>query len=151
MTGIIEKLRINEYINRANRVNKISKQIVDEIYDNTTVKEDIHVVYVMNHVGVCGGTKIIFEHANGLTELGVKVTILSHFAKPDWFPIKANYVFVPFQIELTRFMPQCDLIIATYWEHIGACVEMGVAPVIYFEQGDFHLFDWDNLSEEKEI
>ncbi|WP_010676909.1 glycosyltransferase family 4 protein [Bacillus timonensis] len=149
MTGLIEKLRINEYISRANRVNKINKQIVDKVEVNSTIKEDIHVVYVMNHVGVCGGTKIIFEHANGLTELGVTVTILSHFAKPDWFPIKANYVFVPFQIEITRFIPQCDLIIATYWEHIGACVEMGVAPVIYFEQGDFHLFDWDILDGEK--
>ncbi|WP_419393372.1 glycosyltransferase family 4 protein [Cytobacillus praedii] len=145
MTTLVDHLRINEYKNRASRLSNINRQFVNEEIGSSTFKEDIHVVYVLNHVNVCGGTKIIFEHANGLTDLGVKVTLLSHFAKPDWFPIKANYVFVPFQIELTRFIPQCDLIIATYWEHIGACVEMGIAPVIYFEQGDFHLFDWDDL------
>jgi len=104
----------------------------------------IHIVYVLNHIGMCGGTKIILEHATQLTKLGATVTLLSHFSRPDWYPFQANFITIPFQIELTRGIVDCDVIVATYWEHIGACVETGIAPVVYFEQGDYHLYDWES-------
>lgn len=109
-----------------------------------------HIVYVLNHIGMCGGTKIILEHATQLTKLGAKVTLISHFKRPDWYPFQANFLTIPIQIELTRGIVDCDVIVATYWEHIGACVETGIAPVVYFEQGDYHLYDWegDGVSEE---
>ncbi|MBP2652236.1 MAG: glycosyl transferase group 1 [Firmicutes bacterium] len=110
----------------------------------------LHIVYVLTHVGVCGGTKIIFEHAEELNRLGAKVTLVSHFGKPEWYPLTVDYLTIPFQIELARGIPQCDVIVATYWDHIQACVESGIAPVVYFEQGDFHLYDWgqDLVSED---
>ena len=39
------------------------------------------------------------------------------------------------------------MIVATYWDHIQPCIETGIAPVVYFEQGDFHLFDYDNMNQ----
>lgn len=106
-------------------------------------KESLHVVYVLTHVGVCGGVKVVLQHANGLRLLGVRVTIVAHFPKPQWHPVEAEYICVPFQYEVATGIPPCDVIVATYWDHIHACVERGIAPVVYFEQGDFHLYDWE--------
>ena len=39
----------------------------------------------MTWTSVCGGSKIILEHANYLVDRGHKITIISHFPKPDWF------------------------------------------------------------------
>src|SRR5690606_16234504 len=109
-------------------------------------EEPLHIVYVMTHVGICGGVKIIFEHANRLKRLGAKVTIVTHFVKPTWYPIEAEYIQVPFDLELAKGIPDCDVIVATYWDHIQPCIETGIAPVVYFEQGDFHLFDYENMN-----
>jgi L-malate glycosyltransferase len=152
LNRLISKLRSIEYYNRSERLLKYGRpqKLVKkkkQLKNNT-----IHIVYVLNHVGVCGGVKVILEHANGLKRLGARVTIVSHFPKPDWYPIEVNYIQVPFQIEVTRGIPDCDIIVATYWDHIHACIETGIAPVVYFEQGDFHLFEWDSLSDNmKEI
>ncbi|MBM7618361.1 glycosyltransferase involved in cell wall biosynthesis [Bacillus tianshenii] len=146
MNNLINELRYSEYKERVKSLKYLSKPLFVE---DKRRKKQIHVVYILNHVGVCGGTKVILEHANGLIDLGLKVTLLSHFPKPNWFVIKADYIQAPFQIELSKYIPICDVIIATYWEHIGSCVESGIAPVIYFEQGDFHLFEWETIEEEK--
>jgi glycosyltransferase involved in cell wall biosynthesis len=109
----------------------------------------LHAVYVMTHTGVCGGTKIILEHANHLVRHGHQVTLVSHFDKPDWFPMdhEVGYVQVPFTTELTFGIPACDVIVATYWREIYECILRNIAPVVYFEQGDYHLFDWESVNE----
>ncbi|ACT04363.1 glycosyltransferase family 4 protein [Paenibacillus sp. JDR-2] len=144
----IQKLRSQEYIDRVKRLIWAEKQQLNKKTNSRNKQEPIHVVYVLNHVGVCGGVKIIFEHANGLQKLGARVTLVSHFPKPDWFPIETDYICVPFEIELANGIPDCDVIVATYWEHVNACVGMGIAPVVYFEQGDFHLFEDEGVSKE---
>ncbi|GAB6181511.1 hypothetical protein JCM14036_28300 [Desulfotomaculum defluvii] len=111
----------------------------------------LHVVYLLGHVSVCGGVKVILEHANELFKVGAQVSLLSHFPRPDWFDIKADYIQIPFGLELARGIPaDCDLVVATYWDQLAACVEACAAPVVYFEQGDFHLWDWERVSEDKQ-
>lgn len=109
----------------------------------------MHIVYVMTHVGICGGTKIIFEHVNHLTRLNQRATIVSHFEKPTWFTIHSdvNYITVPFEKELALGIPTCDVIVATYWREIYECIAREIAPVVYFEQGDYHLFAWEDVSQ----
>jgi glycosyltransferase involved in cell wall biosynthesis len=142
MSDVVSWLRGLLAFQRSKRVRFAAPQQLAPKKQENTVKS-IHIVYVLNHVGMCGGTKIILEHATQLTKLGAKVTLISHFSRPDWYPFAANFITIPFQIELTRGLPDCDVIVATYWEHIQACVETGIAPVVYFEQGDFHLYDWE--------
>jgi glycosyltransferase involved in cell wall biosynthesis len=107
--------------------------------------DKIHIVYVLTHVGICGGVKIILEQANRLTRLGMNVSLVCHYPMPTWYPIEANYIEVPFDVELSTGISDCDVIVATYWDHIQSCVDKKIAPVIYFEQGDFHLFDYENM------
>lgn len=131
---------------------KREKRLIDAraqvLIESRPAPEQLHIVYVMTHVGVCGGTKIILEHANNLVKSNQSVTLVAHFDKPEWFLLdeKVLYVQVPFEEELAIGIPECDLIVATYWREIYECIAREIAPVVYFEQGDYHLFDWENVS-----
>ncbi|MDR0268704.1 glycosyltransferase family 4 protein [Paenibacillus sp.] len=142
---MIHALRQNEFLNRNSRLPLAKPQAVE--LSSRTQNKKMRVVYVMTHVGICGGVKIIFEHANRLKEQGWEVCIVSRFPKPDWYPVFVEYQQVPFGIELAKGIPLCDVIVATYWDHIQACIETGIAPVVYFEQGDEHLFHLYRLSD----
>ncbi|QUH30239.1 glycosyltransferase family 4 protein [Vallitalea guaymasensis] len=122
----------------------ITKVILEKKKQNDKL---YHVVYVMSNTTVCGAAKVIFEHANRLISLGNKVTVVAYFPKPNWFNIECNYIQVPCTTRLSMCIPFCDLIVATYYTHIGDCVRTNIAPVIYFEQGDYHLFHFDRLLE----
>ena len=53
---------------------------------------------------------------------------------------------IPYGEILCESIPKdSDIIVATYWREIYECVEQRIAPVVYFEQGDFHLFDIEKL------
>lgn len=113
-------------------------------------QKNLNITYVMTWTGVCGGTKIILEHANRLTKMGNKITLITHDNKPIWFNLDPNVEFiqVPWENVLCEKIPkETDVIVATYWREIYECVEQKIAPVIYFEQGDFHLFDTNKLDE----
>ncbi len=105
------------------------------------LKDKLHIVYVMTWFGICGGSKIIFEHCNRLVQRGHQVSIVCHFQKPDWFPLDDRINFVQPPYEEALHIPPCDIIVVTYWKEIYECMEQNVAPVVYFEQGDTHLFD----------
>lgn len=141
--NVIQELRSKEFNMRLERVKLANSQKL--IQSNKRINQ-LHIVYAMTHVGISGGVKVILEHANRLHKAGAKVTLVSHFQKPSWFPIEAEYLQIPFELELAKGIPLCDLIVATYWDHIQACIETGIAPVVYFEQGDFHLFDYDSMN-----
>jgi len=134
-----------EFFNRLKRIKYAQKQSLRLRKYGDSGK--IRIVFVMTHVGICGGVKIIFEHANRLKRQGLDVTIVSHYPVPDWFPIEVNYIKVPFNIELAEGIPECDVIVATYWDHIQACIDRNIAPVVYFEQGDFHIFDYKGVND----
>ena len=133
-------LRKNEFIKREEQLKNAEPQKLIQTHKK---KEKLHITYVMTWTGICGGSKIILEHANKLTEHGHKITIISHDEKPRWFFLNNNIEFieVPWNNTLCESIPNCDLIIATYWREIYECIQQKIAPVIYFEQGDFHLLD----------
>ena len=119
-----------------------------ELQPGKAKKDKIHIVYVLNHSSTCGGVKVILEHANYLEKLGNKVTLVCHHEAPTWFPLNAEYIQVPFEDKLGEAIPDCDVIVATYWDHIQECIEANKAPVVYFEQGDLHLFDRDTIKKD---
>lgn len=143
----IEKLREIEFLQREERLRFATFQKLNKIENED--KRSLHVVYVMTWTAVCGGSKIILEHANRLNKIGYKITIVSHFHKPDWFPLnkEINFINVPWGSVLCEAIPECDVIVATYWREIYECIEQKIAPVVYFEQGDFHLFDTEKVTE----
>lgn len=114
-------------------------------------KKELNIVYVMVWTEVCGGSKILLQYINKLSELGHKLTIVSYDKKPTWYDLDDNVNFIKVELdeELNEKIPECDLVIATSWKTISDCVTANVAPVIYFEQGGSHLFEVENIRKEK--
>ena len=141
----IEKLREIEF---AQREERLKSAIPQKLTYNPKNKKNLNITYVMTWTEVCGGSKIILEQANRLTLLGHSVNLISHFPKPTWFPLneKIKFIQVPWEKVLCEDIPKnSDIIVATYWREIYECIEQKIAPVVYFEQGDFHLFDKEAL------
>lgn len=143
----IESLKKEEFNKREERLKYACKQQLTYVEKN---KNKLKITYVMTWTGVCGGSKIILEHANRLTEKGHRVTLISHDKRPDWFGLNAGIEFK--QVEWGKILcsaipKDTDVIIATYWREIYECVEQKIAPVVYFEQGDYHLFDLSKVDQ----
>ncbi len=48
-------------------------------FNESRKKIFLKITYVMTWTGICGGSKIILQHANRLVEKGHKITIISHY------------------------------------------------------------------------
>ena len=143
----LQTLKKIEFEKREERLKDAKKQQLSYKKRN---KQKLNITYVMTWTGVCGGSKIILEHANRLTDRGHNITLISHDSRPTWFNLNSSvrFIQVPWGEVLCESIPKdTDVIVATYWREIYECVEQKIAPVIYFEQGDFHLFDMEKLDE----
>lgn len=140
------RLRIRQY-SYEERLERSKQAQLQTIKQTNRQKTNLHIVYVVGNPSICGANKIIFEQANRLMNFGMNVTIVAYGEKPTWFPIVANYIQVPNGGRIALWIPYCNVIIATYYTHIQECIERGIAPVIYFEQGDVHLFQYEGLEE----
>lgn len=145
----IEQLKQIEFERREEELKNAKKQDLKFLKQK---KQKLHITYVMTWTGICGGTKIILEHANRLTKLGHKVTLISHDKKPNWFSMEkqVEFIEVPWEEVLCTKIPKCDLIVVTYWREIYEAINQKIAPVIYFEQGDYHLFAPEKLDKRLE-
>ena len=114
-------------------------------------KEKLHIVYIMVWTHVCGGSKIILEYANRLTQKKHDVTIVTYDEKPQWFKLEdsVNFVQVPIGEDIKKYIPKCDVIVATSWKCIYEAVKSNIAPVAFFEQGGSHLFEENNIDHNK--
>ena len=92
--------------------------------------------FVLPFIGLSGGVKVVFEYANLLTEEGHDVKVIYpfidkgsklksiiklinsinplHNSSVKWFDLKATLLPVPTLNE--RFIPDADIIVATWWE-----------------------------------
>jgi glycosyltransferase involved in cell wall biosynthesis len=111
------------------------------LYRTERSSEPLRLVYLMPRTGAGGGARVLLEHANHSSHLGATVTVVSHFPRPDWYDLAAEFVEVPFGQPLCQSVPPCDVIVAGYWDEVIAARRLGIAPVVHFEQGVEHLFD----------
>jgi glycosyltransferase involved in cell wall biosynthesis len=103
--------------------------------------ERLRICLLVPRVDIGGGARILLEHANRLHDRGHEVVVLAHFARPEWFDLRAEYRHVPVGLGLADALDPCDLVVCGYWDQVAAARAAGVAPVVHFEQGDFHLFE----------
>lgn len=138
----IEKIELNR---------DISKIYMQNLVKSYSKKNNIHIVFVMVWTQVCGGSKIILEYANRLAKIGDKITIITYDEKPNWFELDDRIQFIKCTIDknITDNIPKCDLIVATSWKCIYEAINSNRAPVVFFEQGGAHLFEFSNLTDRK--
>ena len=68
----IEDFKQKEFEQRETR---LQNAIPQELIKTNNIKEKMHITYVMTWTGICGGSKIILEHANKLTQRGHKIPL----------------------------------------------------------------------------
>lgn len=101
----------------------------------------IHICYVLNNTRVCGGVKVVINHINFLVEQGFKVSLVTYGEEPKWLNFKGKFVHVDKSEQLADYIPSCDVIIATYYDHLESIfTSVSDTPVVFFEQGDMYLF-----------
>jgi glycosyltransferase involved in cell wall biosynthesis len=100
----------------------------------------LRIVYLVPVTSPGGGARVLFEHVNHLSALGDEVTVVSHFPPPDWTELLGRFVEVPPGQPLETAIPDCDLIVAGFWEQILLARRTAIAPVIHLEQGSAQLF-----------
>jgi glycosyltransferase involved in cell wall biosynthesis len=142
MNNMIKEIIKQEFKDRIKSFSYNSKQ---SLIKKDNYNKKYHIVYVMGNTSLCGAAKVIFEHGNRLIQKGDKVTIVAYYDRPSWYKTHCDYIRVPSTTKLSMCIPNCDLIVATYYTHIGECINTRLAPVIYFEQGDYHIFNYDKL------
>ena len=142
----LDELRKIEFNEREKRLAIAKPQ---ELKYNPKKHDNMSVTYVMTSTEVCGVSKIILQQANRLIKMGYKVSIISHFPRPTWFPLEEaiDFTQVPWDTILCSAIKKCDVIVVTYWRELYEAIEQNIAPVVYFEQGDYHLFDLERLDD----
>lgn len=142
----LDELRKIEFNEREKRLAIAKPQ---ELKYKPRKHDNMSVTYVMTSTEVCGVSKIILQQANRLVKMGYRVSIISHYPRPTWFPLEEAIEFtqVPWDTILCSAIKKCDVIVVTYWREIYEAIEQKIAPVVYFEQGDYHLFDLENLDD----
>lgn len=138
--------QIKEYleIEKKRRLEHLNAPGEEKLVYTGIEKTNLKIAYIMTSTRVGGGTKIILEHANYLTQRGHKIYLIAHEEEPTWFGLdeKVEFIRVPYNEIVGENIPKdVDLIVSTTPSSILECIEQKIAPVLYFEQGDHHLFD----------
>ena len=96
----------------------------------------ITIAYLLEDTSLCGGVKVIFEHARLLSEKGFSVTIISKGTKPVYYRLgKVTFLHIDHSFQkaadiLTRF----NLVVATFFSQV---LELHHLPInlVHFSQG----------------
>ncbi|MGG0175473.1 glycosyltransferase [Gottfriedia acidiceleris] len=136
-------LQQSQLANKAEEWLRIAEQ-VDQKFKPTEGTKRLNITYVMNHMKICGGVKIVLEYTNYLIKRGHMVNIVCYDPEPSWIKVKANYIQVPSGRRLVDSIPDTDVIVTTVWDQMVDCYMVQRAPVIHFEHGDIYIFEFDN-------
>ena len=91
----------------------------------------MHLTDVLDRPELCGGVKVVFQHAQLLHARGHRVTILGAGERPTWIRFDGDYV--DWQSGPPALRPQ-DLVIATYWTTVDVAEGLDRGPVAHFCQ-----------------
>lgn len=92
----------------------------------------MRLTYVLDEPELCGGVKVVFQHAQLLHAEGHRVTILGAGERPSWIRFDGDYVDIR---SGTPALPPQDLVIATYWTTLDVAERLDRGPVAHFCQG----------------
>src|SRR5207244_3793320 len=88
----------------------------------------MRLAYVLDRPELCGGVKVVFQHAQILHARGHKVTVLAAGERPSWIRFDGDFVD-------TRSgppaLPRQDLLIATYWTTVDVAEHLNCGPVAH--------------------
>ena len=92
----------------------------------------MRILYIIDRPELCGGVKVIFQHADLLTRRGHQVTVFGRGPKPAWIAFRACYMDYT---KVTKSVPSQDLVVATYWTTVPLAESLHLGQVAHFCQG----------------
>lgn len=92
----------------------------------------MRLAYVLDRPELCGGVKVVFQHAQLLHAQGHRVTVLGVGERPSWIRFDGDYL--DLRAGAPALPPQ-DLVIATYWTTVDVAEGLDRGPVAHFCQG----------------
>ena len=148
MSEVIDYKKMEE----ERRIAHLENPKPESLFENGKNKDKLKIAYLLKWTVTNGGTKVIFQYSNKLAERGHKIYLICHDQEPTWFPLDSNikYIQVPENEVLGEHIPKdVDLIVCATNTCIYEAIEQRLAPVIYFEQGSHHLFNRNEVEQEK--
>ncbi|MBI5640423.1 MAG: methyltransferase domain-containing protein [Nitrospirae bacterium] len=110
------------------------------------------IAYLLDDTSLCGGVKVVFEHARMLSRNGFRTTIISKGDRPQWAEMgdadfrKIEGEFADRPESLSGF----DLVIATFYRQVLELYESPI-PLVHFSQGyEADCPFWKEMREEIE-
>ncbi len=94
------------------------------------------IAYLLENTSLCGGTKVVFEHARMLSDHGFSVTIFAKDKSPQWHDIR-NIEFYSLRKEFADVadsLRNFDLVIATFYQQVLDLYDASL-KLIHFSQG----------------
>ena len=94
------------------------------------------IVYLLENTSLCGGVKVVFEHARMLSEHGFSVSIFAKGEPPPWHDIR-DMEFFSVQKEFADVadsLRSFDLVIATFYPQVLDLYHASL-KLIHFSQG----------------
>jgi hypothetical protein len=92
----------------------------------------VKITYVLDRPELCGGVKVVFQHAELLRRHGWTATVLGRGPRPGWTAFAGGYT--DYEADAVPRSPQ-HLVIATYWTTLATAEALDLGPVAHFCQG----------------
>jgi glycosyltransferase involved in cell wall biosynthesis len=92
----------------------------------------MEIAYILDRPELCGGVKVVFQHANLLIEAGHDVTVFAVGKQPEWAAYQGKY------IDLERAphpSMQFDLVVTSFWSTIAVAEQLNLGPIVHYCQG----------------
>jgi glycosyltransferase involved in cell wall biosynthesis len=101
----------------------------------------LHVTYLISSIlGVTGGNQTLLGHVNGLVARGHDVTVVTYTPKPTHTSIVGRVVQVPEGRRMADFVPESDVVVATYFINAVELTNIKAPLKLYYAQGDQYVF-----------
>ena len=114
------------------------------IAEDVNKRPRLAVTYLIHSIlGVTGGNQTLIRQTNALCRRGHRVSIVTYSETPAWFNFNANVIRVPAGKPMSEFVPQSDVVIATYFLNAPELLKVSAPVRIYFAQGDQYIFGDD--------
>ncbi len=93
----------------------------------------LSIVYLLEDTALFGGVKIVLHQAELMARLGHRVTVVSKGDRPEWFPMRADFLQLPALDP--DLLPRADVTMATFWTTIAAAAAVRAGTAVHYCQG----------------
>jgi glycosyltransferase involved in cell wall biosynthesis/2-polyprenyl-3-methyl-5-hydroxy-6-metoxy-1,4-benzoquinol methylase len=100
------------------------------------IASGLRIAYLLDDTSLCGGVKVVFDHAKLLSGEGFAVTVITKGGRPEWYDLSGTE-FLKIEknfSDISKYLSSFSLIIATSYSHVLELYDSSV-NLAHFSQG----------------